>query len=167
MAEKDFIGAQSYLYLIKQIKDNLLLEKTDGYRRINTATTGDITEVDLSKSTIFPLGHIMVNNTRFSDHTQTFNVSVMLMDLLNEDNNEEIPLIYDGDNEMFMLNKMLFIGNKMVKDFSVGDLNNGDTFVDINSVTAEPFKDRFENLLIGWVFTFDVQIRNNINICIN
>ena len=62
---------------------------------------------------------------------------------------------------------MLFIGNKMIKDFSVGDLNNGDSFVEINSVVAEPFKDRFENLLIGWVFTFDVQIRNNINVCLN
>ena len=159
MANQDFIGAQSYLYVIKQIKDNLLESKLpDNFKRINTVTTGDISEVDLSKQTIFPLSHIIINNV---------NVSIMLMDILFEDNTTEIPLIYNDDNELFLLNKMLWVGNKMVKDFNVGNLNNGDIYVDIKTVNAEPFKDRFENLLVGWVFTFDVQVRNNVNICLN
>jgi hypothetical protein len=168
MAEQDFIGAQAYLYVIEKIKTNLLESKLpDNFKRINTVTTGDISEVDLSKQTIFPLSHIMVNNVQFNDHIQTFNVSVMLMDIMFEDNATEIPLIYNDDNELFMLNKMLWTGNKMVKDFNVGDLNNGDIYVDINTVSAEPFKDRFENLLVGWVFTFNVQVRNNVDICLN
>ena len=109
----------------------------------------------------------MINNVQFGEHIQTFNVSIMLMDILFEDNTTEIPLIYNDDNELFLLNKMLWVGNKMVKDFNVGNLNNGDIYVDIKTVNAEPFKDRFENLLVGWVFTFDVQVRNNVNICLN
>jgi len=33
------------------------------------------------------------------------------------------------------------------------------------SVTCEPFLDRFENNIAGWVATFDVVIENDISLC--
>jgi len=45
-------------YVITDLIENLLI--ADEY--INTVTYGDISDVDLNKQTIFPLGHLIVNN---------------------------------------------------------------------------------------------------------
>ena len=50
-------GIRGFYQLTTTIKDNLLNDSN-----INTVTTGDITDIDLNKQTIFPLAHIIVNN---------------------------------------------------------------------------------------------------------
>jgi hypothetical protein len=50
-------GIRGFYQLTETIKDQLLNDVNT-----NTVTTGDITEIDLSKQTIFPLAHIIVNN---------------------------------------------------------------------------------------------------------
>ena len=47
-------GIRGFYQLTDTIKTNLLLDSN-----VNTVTTGDITEIDLSKQTIFPLAHII------------------------------------------------------------------------------------------------------------
>ena len=42
---------------------------------VNTVTQGDIFKVDLSKQTIFPLAHIMVNNATFEGNVIRYNIS--------------------------------------------------------------------------------------------
>ena len=44
---------------------------------VNTVTEGDIFEIDLSKQTIFPLSHVMVNNVTRESSVLRFNVTVM------------------------------------------------------------------------------------------
>ena len=48
---------------------------------VNTVTEGDIFEIDLSKQTIFPLSHVMVNNVTRESSVLRFNVTVMCMDI--------------------------------------------------------------------------------------
>jgi hypothetical protein len=50
-------GIRGFYQLTEKIKEQLLNDVN-----CNTVTTGDITEIDLSKQTIFPLSHIIVNN---------------------------------------------------------------------------------------------------------
>jgi hypothetical protein len=50
-------GIRGFYQLTETIKEQLLNDVN-----VNTVTTGDITEIDLSKQTIFPLSHIIVNN---------------------------------------------------------------------------------------------------------
>ena len=40
---------------------------------VNTVTEGDIFEIDLSKQTIFPLSHVMVNNVTRESSVLRFN----------------------------------------------------------------------------------------------
>ena len=49
-------GVRGYYQITQTIKDQLLADEN-----VNTVTTGDITEIDLSKQTIFPLSHIIIN----------------------------------------------------------------------------------------------------------
>tara|TARA_R110000787_G_scaffold9250_3_gene32589 strand:- start:762 stop:1031 length:270 start_codon:yes stop_codon:yes gene_type:complete len=88
------------------------------------------------------------------------------MDVVHSDTTENEAVIYDNDNENFVLNTMLNAGNHVTDEFNSGNLNDGNTRIMRETVIAEPFKDRFENLVAGWAFTFQVETRNNINRCL-
>jgi len=160
MAVNENIGAKSYLEIIEILRNELLLNKN-----ITTVTVGDITEVDLDKQTIFPLAHIVVGNTSFNSTILTYDVSVLIMDIVHDDITENEPNIYKNDNELYVLNTMFNIGNHLTDKLFNGSLYDGNTFVDRSSVSAQPFKDRFENLLAGWSFNFQLTVRNNIDRC--
>ena len=44
---------------------------------VNTVTYGNIDDVDLNKQNIFPLSHIVVNNTNIDDKVINFSISVL------------------------------------------------------------------------------------------
>ena len=62
-------GIRGFYQLTETIKDQLLNDEN-----VNTVTTGDITEIDLSKQTIFPLSHIIVNNVITEEQYLSFNI---------------------------------------------------------------------------------------------
>ena len=160
MAIDEKIGAKGYFEVVEILRDELLRNN-----KVRTVTVGDISEIDLDKQTIFPLAHIIVNNVSFEPQIATYNISILLMDMVHEDTTTDEPLIYQNDNEMYVLNTMLLIGNYVTDRLSMGALYDGNKFIERSTVDAEPFKDRFENTLAGWTFTFDITLRNNIDRC--
>ena len=48
----------------------------------NSVTTGNITEVDLDKTTIFPLSHIIVRNVSFEEHTLEVDLGIMFLEII-------------------------------------------------------------------------------------
>ncbi len=160
MAVDANIGAQSYFKIVETLRDALLTDPN-----ITTVTTGDISEVDLDKQTIFPLAHIVVGDANFDDSIVTFSISVLLMDIVHSDNVTNQPSIYDNDNELYVLNNMFNVGNHLTDKLFKGDLYDGNTYVDKTATNAEPFSDRFENVLAGWSFNFSLVVRNNIDRC--
>ena len=160
MAVDSTIGARTYFSVLETLRNELLRQD-----KVRTVTAGDITQIDLDKQTIFPLAHIIVNDVSFEPQIITYNISVLLMDIVHEDTTTNEPLIYNTDNEEYILNSMLHIGNYVTDRLSKGALYDGNQFVERSTVTAEPFKDRFENELAGWAFTFDITLRNNIDRC--
>jgi len=160
MAVDSTIGARTYFSVLETLRNELLRQD-----KVRTVTVGDITQVDLDKQTIFPLAHIIVNDVNFEPQIITYNISVLLMDIVHDDTTTNEPLLYNNDNEDYVLNSMLHIGNYVTDRLSKGTLYDGNQFVERSTVTAEPFKDRFENELAGWAFTFDITLRNNIDRC--
>tara|TARA_A200000159_G_scaffold60797_1_gene56308 strand:+ start:3261 stop:3749 length:489 start_codon:yes stop_codon:yes gene_type:complete len=160
MAVNQNIGAQSYLQVVEILRNELLSNEN-----ITTVTQGDIGDVDLVKQTIFPLAHIIVNNANFSSTIITYNISILIMDMVHNDDTTDEPSIYQSTNEMYVHNTMLNIGNHLTDKLFNGSLYDGNTFVDRSTVNAEPFVDRFENQMAGWAFTFDLVTRNNIDRC--
>ncbi len=156
-------GAQAYISVLTDIYNAV-----KGNELINTVTQGDITDVDLAKSTMFPLGHIIIGNANFDTQVISFDITLLLMDVVHNDYIDDFgaPEIYNGDNEAYVLNSMLNVGNHIIDSFSSGINNDGNNFIDISGVTAEPFRERFENNLAGWSFSFSVATRNNIDRCL-
>ena len=152
-------GIRGFYQLTETIKDQLLNDVN-----VNTVTTGDITEIDLSKQTIFPLSHIIVNNVITEEQYLSFNLTVMAMDIVDESKDEVTDIFVGNDNEQDVLNTQLEVINRVVSILQRGDLYT-DLFQVDGAVGCEPFVDRFENKLAGWAATFDVLVQNDMTVC--
>ena len=130
---------------------------------VNTVTQGDIFDVDLSKQTIFPLSHIMVNSVNRESNILRFSVTVMCMDIVDKSKTETTDIFLGNDDEQDVLNTQLAVALRMLEIFDRGD--NVRTFRIDGDPTIEPCTERFENYLAGWAVTFDVLVPNDMTIC--
>jgi hypothetical protein len=150
---------KGFYQVTQVIKDQLLADVN-----VNTVTTGDITRIDLSKQTMFPLSHIIVNNVGNEDNILRFSLSVLAMDVVNISKEEVVDIFIGNNNEQDILNTQLAVLNKLVQVLRGGTLHQ-DLYQLDGSPSFEPFYDRFENEMAGWALSFDVIIPNDISIC--
>jgi hypothetical protein len=131
---------------------------------VNQVTEGDLYDIDLSKQTIFPLSHIMVNNVSILPNVLKANITIIAMDIVDISKSEPTSLFIDNTNRQDVLNTQLIMLSRIV-----AQLTNGETFEDNYQLegepSCEPFTDRFENLLAGWTMTFEVLIPNEMSSC--
>jgi hypothetical protein len=132
---------------------------------VNTVTFGNIMDVDLAKQSIFPLSHINIQDAVFGEHTITFSIQVIAMDLVDESKEDKFDtdsIPYQGlDNKHDVLNTQLAVINRLQSKLRRGDLND-DNYVLDTDATATMFEDRFENLMTGWALTLSISIPNNV-----
>jgi hypothetical protein len=150
---------KGFYQVTQVIKDQLLADVN-----VNTVTTGDITRIDLSRQTMFPLSHIIVNNVGNEDNILRFSLSVLAMDVVNISKEEVVDIFIGNNNEQDVLNTQLAVLNKLVQVLRGGTLHQ-DLYQLDGSPNFEPFYDRFENEMAGWALSFDVIIPNDISIC--
>ncbi len=152
-------GVRGYYQITDTIKTNLLNDEN-----VNTVTTGDIYEIDLSKQTIFPLSHIMVNSVNIQEQVLNFNITVMCMDIVDQSKEETTDIFRGNNNEQDILNTQLAVANKLVGLLSKGTLYQDQYQLD-GDATCEFFFERFENQMAGVACSFNVLIANDINVC--
>ena len=152
-------GVRGYYQITDTIKTNLLNDEN-----VNTVTTGDIFDIDLSKQTIFPLSHIMVNTVTIQEQALSFDITVMCMDIVDESKEETTDIFRGNNNEQDILNTQLAVANKLVGLLSKGTLYQNKYQLD-GDASCEFFYDRFENRLAGVACSFSVLIANDINVC--
>jgi len=131
---------------------------------VNTVTQGDIFKVDLSKQTIFPLLHIMVNNCTLDERTTTWNISLIAMDVVDLSKNATTNIFLGNDNEIDVLNTQHAVLNRAYEIIKHGSLAY-DLFMVEGTASLEPFTERFENYMAGWTMTFDIVTPNEMTIC--
>jgi len=131
---------------------------------VNTVTFGSLDDVDLNKQTIFPLSHIIVNNTTVGTKTLTFNISILAMDIVDISKEATADIFVGNDNEQDVLNTQLGLLTRIINILQRGDLYT-ELYQVQGDVSCEPFVDRFENKLAGWSATFDVVVQNDMTIC--
>ena len=152
-------GIRGFYLLTETIKDQLL-----GDVNVNTVTTGDIYDIDLAKQSIFPLSHIIINNVTTQEQVLTFNISVLAMDIVDESKEATTDIFRGNNNEQDILNTQLAVLNKLVMVLRKGTLYTDQYQLD-GDATLEPFYERFDNRLAGWSATFNVFVKNDIDIC--
>lgn len=142
-----------------------LKERLRNNINVFTVTFGDISDVDLNKTTIFPLSHLNITNVVFENNVMNFTVQLMCLDIVDYNKTQsQDDLFYGNDNIQDIYNTQL----QVIADI-VEVLRRGDLFTQrlqlIGNPSAEPFKDRFENELAGWGINIDISLPNEISIC--
>jgi hypothetical protein len=139
---------------------NTIKTELDAIPFVTTVTQGSIDDVDLNKQTLFPLAHIITNSATPTLNTMTFNLSVIKMDIVDISKDETTDIFVGNDNELDVLNTQLAVLNRLYRKIAMADYD-----IEIANASFEPFTERFENYLSGWVLTFDVTIYNDMSVC--
>ena len=145
------------------------------HQQITTTTTGDIFDIDLSKNTLFPLMHINGVNVTTGPSTLTYNFQIFIMDLVSEKSNwtqANIQSAQKLSNNQEVLSDCLQICTDIISIFRHSqwqaqlslDINAGVYFAE-GEFTIEPFSERFDNELTGWVFPLSIIVENDFQTC--
>ncbi len=135
----------------------------DKHLQIKTTTTGQIFDIDLEDTTLFPLYHINPVSVDVSLQLKTFNFQIFVMDIVDPDNNQE----------QYVQSDVLQIATDIIALLKSGSiLNHRDVTADkearyfVNDDFAlEPFQERFDNYVTGWVFDVAVEVESELNSC--
>ena len=147
--------------VLDKIKDKLRTSPN-----IQTVSFGDLFEVDLNKTTIFPLAHIGMGNVTFLEHKLELVINLMLLDIVDDNRDPSTEdEFYSNTNLQDILNTLLAEANILVSD-----LKRGNSFTELyqieTDIVARPFLDRFENQLAGWGMDLIIIFpNNNTTIC--
>ena len=154
-----YTGIRGYYLLTEAIKNALLSDIN-----VNTVTEGDLFDIDLSKQSIFPLSHLIINNVTAQESVLRFNISILSMDIVDESKEPTTDIFIGNNNEQDVLNTQLAVLNKLVQVLRRGDLYSSQYQLE-GDASLEPFVDRFENKVAGWTATLDILVNNDIEIC--
>lgn len=131
---------------------------------VNQVTKGPLDAITNAKQNIYPLAHVMVNNSTFETSIVRFNISIIAMDLVDYSKDETVNIYIGNNNEDDVLNTTLAILNRTFESMYRGAMDD-DGYSLTGVATCEPFYDRFTDAVAGWTMTFDVEVANNMTIC--
>jgi len=152
-------GVRGFFQLTETIKAELLKDVN-----INTVTTGDITDVNLNKQDIFPLGHIIIDSVTDEEQVLRFNMTILACDIVNQSKDLTVDRFTGNNDVQDILNTQLAVLNRLTQRLRMGTLYT-DMYQLDGTPTLTPFYDRFENQLAGWSASITVLIYNDIYIC--
>jgi hypothetical protein len=137
---------------------------------ITTFTMGDLYNVDMAKQTLFPLAHLIVNNTNIDLGIMTYNVTLMVMDRV-----VDITDTSYGHYNYLVKNYKDVTNIADVHNTSLATINDIASYIYRNpdaysytiagSSLATPFEERFNNLLAGWAIDLNVSVGNVNPMC--
>jgi|TARA_R110000782_G_scaffold170286_1_gene262041 hypothetical protein len=152
-------GVRGFFQLTETIKAELLKDVN-----INTVTTGDITDVNLNKQDIFPLGHIIIESVADEEQVLRFNMTILACDIVNQSKDLTVDRFTGNNDVQDILNTQLAVLNRLTQRLRMGTLYT-DMYQLEGVPVLTPFYDRFENQLAGWSASITVLIYNDIYIC--
>ena len=146
------------------------------HEQIATTTTGDIWKIDLAKNTLFPLFHINPVNVETGQSELTYNFQLFVMDAVTEKENWTEANFQSADylsNEQEVTSTCLQICVDIISMMrhsqwqGAGELDiNDPVYFTDGEYTLEPFQERFDSLLTGWVFSIGIVVQNDFSACV-
>ena len=136
---------------------------------IQRVTYGDNWGLDSDEFPQYPIGNVLITNTRFQEKVLHYTVQLTIADkvkLKNDEsigssNSETIPF-YGSDDTVDIHANTLSILNDLISFTQRGT----EALDIVTEPLAVPFKNEFPNALAGWVCTFDLEVFNQQNICL-
>ena len=90
---------------------------------VNTVSYGDITDLDLDKTTMFPLSHLLIDSASYGERTITFRIKVLCADIVDYNQSEnQFDEFYGNDNLHDVMNTQFQVINSLIIKLMRGDL---------------------------------------------
>ncbi len=135
---------------------------TEGNDFTNKITFGELSDVNLSKDDTFPLLHLMVEEAAIGERTIDYKIVAVAADLVDHiDEDLGVEDFYGNDNTQDVLNTQLRVLTELTNGLRKLDLVDNSFARVTETVSATPFKDRFENEIAGWECSITVKKVNN------
>ena len=122
------------------------------HMQINAVSVGDIYNLDLEKSTEFPLLHINPLNVTMDEATMTMNFQLFLCDIVTMDTSTEEDTLSDT---LLIMNDIISLLRSQTYE----------GFYTEGTYTLEPFVERFDNALSGWTVNIPIIVDNDYQSC--
>lgn len=130
--------------------------------QISTTTVGDIFDIDLEKNTLYPLMHLNPVNVTTRRTELVYNFQVFIMDLVELDGSNEQEVY--SDVLQICIDIIGILSNSQWQSQLALDINAPVYFAE-GDFTLEPFKERFDQSVTGWVFNLGVTVQNSFQTC--
>jgi hypothetical protein len=141
----------------------------DNHPSLQIVTQGLIQDFDTREFPQYPVGNVSVLACEYFDTVTNWNIQLVVADKIKNRNNESgggfntqtIPFFGVDDtvdihaNTLAIINDLTSFTQRSVNGLDIPDI-----------IINEPFEDRFNNGLAGWVSTFTVVVHNNRDRCI-
>ena len=144
---------------------DVLRDELRSHPAVNTVSYGDITDLDLDKTTMFPLSHLLIDSASYGERTITFSIKLLCADIVDYNQSEnQFDEFYGNDNLHDVMNTQFQVINSLITKLMRGDLFKSN--YQITSIpSAEPFKEKYGNVLAGWTTVIQIEIPNGVSIC--
>jgi len=144
---------------------DVLRDELRSHPAVNTVSYGDITDLDLDKTTMFPLSHLLIDSASYGERTITFSVKLLCADIVDYNQSEnQFDEFYGNDNLHDVMNTQFQVINSLITKLMRGDLFKSNYQV-TSTPSAEPFKEKYGNVLAGWTTVIQIEIPNGVSIC--
>ena len=149
---------KAYYDILDEFKDIF-----DADISINTVTQGSLDDVALQKTTLYGLVHVMITDVVHNGPTLDFNVSLLVMDIVDESKTATTDIFKGNDNEVDVLNTTLAVLVRGVEQFRRG--SSSELYQLVGSPTYNAFTKRFEDSVAGWTGSLTIRYKHDMTIC--
>lgn len=136
---------------------------------IASVSQGDLFQLDDNSFTFYPMGQVTILGANFGEKTTDYEIQLIIADKIKNKNNESAPRTNDYQvpfegtddlvdiwaNTLSVVNDLVSYTQYSLESFSI-----------TGEVTNEPFAERFNNGLAGWVSTFTLTTHNDRPRCL-
>ena len=144
---------------------DVLRDELRSHPAVNTVSYGDITDLDLDKTTMFPLSHLLIDSASYGGNTITFRIKVLCADIVDYNKSpSDFDEFYGNDNLHDVMNTQFQVINSLITKLMRGDLFKSNYQV-TSTPSAEPFKESYGNVLAGWSTVIQIEIPNGVSVC--
>jgi hypothetical protein len=144
---------------------DVLRDELRSHPAVNTVSYGDITDLDLDKTTMFPLSHLLIDSASYGERTITFSIKLLCADIVDYNQSEnQFDEFYGNDNLHDVMNTQFQVINSLITKLMRGDLFKSNYQV-TSTPSAEPFKEKYGNVLAGWSTIIQIEVPNGVSIC--
>ena len=156
------------LYSVTQFFNSVCL----AHPNITTFTVGDLYDIDQAKTTLYPLAHLMIENTVMGTGARmTYNCNLIVMDRITDITQTSTGVFNQLLKNYKGITNRLDVWNtsqSTVSDIMIYIMNNAQSYQYniLNDVSITLFQEKYDNALGGATATFSMEVPYNPSNCL-